>query len=180
MRERRPSPQVVRSSSPRGKEHLHNTQMQNLLQGERKTPNQQSADEVVHDLREMWNCPRNFYVPLKYLLFFKRKKKMETWNLISQIFVSFVFTALQGEAKYTGHFGDEPMAGREIARNRRLGRGRPTRCQLVALRRKGGRHYDIGSRPLQIRHAGPSGRRGGIWLGLLRITGSHPRFSQIR
>ena len=89
-------------------------------------------------------------------------------------------TALQGEAQHAGHFGDEPVAGRQTARDGRLGRGRPTRRQFAALRGARRGHHDVGSRPLQVRHARPSGRRGGIRLGLLRVASSHSRFGQIR
>lgn len=87
---------------------------------------------------------------------------------------------MQREAQHVGHFGDEPVAGRETARDGRLGRGGPTRGQLSALRGTRRGHHDVGSRPLQVRHAGPSGRRGRIRLGLLRVPSSHSRFSQIR
>ena len=87
---------------------------------------------------------------------------------------------MQGETEHACHFGDEPVAGRQTARDRRLGRGRPTRGQFAALRRARRGHHDVGSRPLQVRHAGPSGRRGRIRLGLLRVARSHSRFGQVR
>lgn len=101
-------------------------------------------------------------------------------ELIWEFFFLMIFTALQGETQHAGHFGDEPVAGRQVARHRRLGRGGTSRGQLAALRGTRRRHHDIGPRPFQVRHAGPFGRRGRIRLGLLRVARSHSRFRQIR
>ena len=88
--------------------------------------------------------------------------------------------AVQGEAEHAGHLGDEPVAGRQAARHRRMGRRRSARGQLAALRRARRRHHHVRPRPIKVRHAGPARRRGRLRLGLLRVQGAHPRVRQIR
>ena len=87
---------------------------------------------------------------------------------------------MQGEVEHVGDFSDEPVAGSETSRDGRMGRRRFTRGQFVTLRGTRCGLDDIGSRPLQIRNVGPTGRRSRIRLGLLRVACAHSRFSQIR
>jgi hypothetical protein len=82
-------------------------------------------------------------------------------------------TETKGKAQHSGNFSDEPLARRQVARDRRLGRGRSTLHQFAALRRSSGRRDHIRPRSDQVRNVGSSGRSRRLRLGLLRESPSH-------
>lgn len=100
---------------------------------------------------------------------------MQTINL------NFHFVAAsEGKAEHAGNISDEPVAGREAARHRRLGRGGTARAGQSALRRPRRGHHNVRQRPRQTGHVSQVSGRSRIRLGLLREPVAHTLLSQVR